>query len=128
VLLSQPAPQAPVTPSPGYFELLERNTHIIYPVLLLLALTVIGLAMLQAYRSRQGVDPKLKTELKREIIFELRRQVAGASTDDLAEHLNIPRAYTAKLLSEMEEDGVLVAHASARHGNVWRVKGVGPGA
>ncbi|MHB8877727.1 MAG: hypothetical protein ACYC8T_28890, partial [Myxococcaceae bacterium] len=62
--------------SPKYFEFLEHNAHIIYPLLAVLVLALLVAGILQAWRS-QDLDGLAKAEFKREIILELRRQMGG---------------------------------------------------
>jgi hypothetical protein len=120
-LLSQADPPAPAA---RHFELLEQNAHIIYPLLGGLALLLVVLAVRQAWQARTA-DPKVKDELKRELMFELKRQVRGASTQALAQTLRLNPKAADRLLSEMEKDG-LVSRRTPGPEPLWQVRGVGP--
>lgn len=107
----------------GYIDILERNSHIIYP---LLAIGVVGLlvaGILQAWRS-QDLDGLAKVELKREIILELRKQMGGVSAEMLARAVNLEPLKTVKLLEEMQRDGILASHTNSARLTLWRLKGV----
>lgn len=110
--------------SPGYIELLERNTHILYPALALLALGVLVAGVLQAWKS-DSLAGLNKEEYKRNIIQELRRQVGGMSAESLARTLGLEVFRTVRLLEEMQKDGLLVSHTSTQRLTFWRLKGVG---
>jgi hypothetical protein len=113
------------TDGPGYFELLEHNSQIIYPALAILALVLIVAGILQAWRS-QDLAGLEKAELKREIILHLRKQLGGSSTgEELARALGVTPLQMNKLLEEMYRDGVLQNYTNTQHLKVWKVKGVG---
>ncbi len=109
---------------PDYFELLERNSHIIYPALGLLVLALVSLAILQASKA-QDMDGAAKAEFKRRIVDELRRHPAGLMAPELAGVLGLDRGKLVRLLDQMQQDGVLMSHTTTQRNTVWRVKGVG---
>ncbi|WNG50073.1 hypothetical protein F0U60_42580 [Archangium minus] len=109
---------------PNYFELLERNSHIIYPVLGLLVLALVTVAILQATKA-QDMDGAVKAEFKKLIVDELRRYPAGLETPDLAAATGLDRSKLVRLLDQMQQDGVLVSHTTTQRQTVWRVKGIG---
>ena len=100
-------------PEPDYLELLERNSHIVYPALAVLVVVLLVLGILQAWRS-QDLDGLQKVELKREIILELRRQIGGASAETLAKAIGLESFKTVKLLEELQRDGILISHTNTR--------------
>jgi hypothetical protein len=112
--------------SPKYFELLERNSHIIYPTLALAVVALVILGILQAWRAHD-LDGLAKLELKREIILELRKTMGGASADMLARAVGLEPLKIMKLLEEMQRDGILLSHTNTSRLTVWRLKGVGVG-
>lgn len=113
--------------APSYFELLERNTHIIYPALGVLALVLIVAGILQAWRS-QDLAGLEKAEFKREIILELRRQAGcSASGEQLARAIGLDAFKTMKLLEEMQKDGILASHTNTQRLTVWRLKSLATG-
>jgi hypothetical protein len=120
------APETAVTADdPGIVELLERNSHLLYPALAILALVHIVAGVLQAWRS-QDLAGLEKAELKREIILHLRRQLGGsASGEELSRAIGLEGFKTQTLLEEMQKDGVLAPYTNTQHLTVWRLKGVG---
>jgi IclR-like helix-turn-helix domain-containing protein len=109
---------------PNYFELLERNSHIVYPALALLVLGLVTVAILQASKAHD-MDGAVKAEFKKLIIDELRRYPAGLETPDLAAATGLDRSKLVRLLDQMQQEGVLVSHTTTQRQTVWRVKGVG---
>ncbi|HZH14661.1 MAG TPA: hypothetical protein VE057_09930 [Archangium sp.] len=109
---------------PNYFELLERNSHIVYPALAVVVLGLITVAILQASKA-QDMDGAVKVEFKRLIVEELRRYPAGLETPALAAATGLDRSKLVRLLDQMQQDGVLISHTTTQRQTVWRVKGVG---
>lgn len=109
---------------PNYFELLERNSHIVYPALAVVVLGLITAAILQASKA-QDMDGAVKVEFKRLIVDELRRYPAGLETPALAAATGLDRSKLVRLLDQMQQDGVLISHTTTQRQTVWRVKGVG---
>ena len=120
------APRPATATDPKYFEILERNTHIIYPVLGILVLVLIAAGILQAWRT-QDLDGLQKAELKRDILQELRKQLAGVSAETLARKLGMEPLKLVRLLEEMQNEGILLSHTNTERLTVWRLKGVGTG-
>ena len=108
-----------------YLELLERNSHIVYPALAVLVVVLLILGILEAWRS-QDLDGLQKVELKREIILELRRQIGGASAETLARAIGLESFKTVKLLEEMQRDNIVISHTNTARLTLWRIKGAGP--
>lgn len=109
---------------PSYIELLERNSHIVYPSLALLVLALVALALVQASKA-QDMDGAVKAEFKKLIIDELRRYPAGLDTPELADLTGLERGKLVRLLDQMLQEGALVSHMTTQRQTVWRVKGVG---
>jgi len=116
------APTSEVEPS--YFELLERNTHILYPLIAILAVVMIVAGILQWWRSDDLVG-EVKQTLKREIILMLRRQLGGVSSEQVSQTIGLESFKTQKLLEEMQKDGILISHTNTSRLTLWRLKGVG---
>ncbi len=112
-------------PETDFLEVLERNSHIVYPTLAVLVVVLLILGILEAWRS-QDLDGLQKVELKREIILELRRQIGGASAETLAKAIGLESFKTVKLLEEMQHDGIVVSHTNTARLTLWRIKGAGP--
>lgn len=123
----QPEYQRPTdSASPEYFEMLERNTHIVYPALAVLVLVVLVAGILQAWKT-QDIDGLQKAELKREIILELRRDTLGYSVESLARMVKLEPLKLVRLLEEMQGEGIVTSVTNTQRLTTWRLKGVGPG-
>src|SRR5438270_805808 len=85
----------------SYFEILERNSHIIYPLLALLVAVLLVAGILQAWR-QQDLDGLAKIEFKREIILMMRKQMGGIPADAIAKAVSLPQLKTLKLLEDMQ--------------------------
>lgn len=126
LLLAQADYTKPVSSmSPKYIELLEQNSHIIYPVLAVLTLVIIAAGVLQAWRT-QDLDGLQKNEFKRAIVNELRRNISGMPGDQLAKSVGLDRLKTNRLLEQMQQEGLVVSHTNSQRLTVWRVRGATP--
>ncbi|MFZ5438788.1 MAG: hypothetical protein ACOZQL_02205 [Myxococcota bacterium] len=106
-----------------YIELLENNTHIIYPILAVTVVALIAFGVISAWRS-EDIDGLKKAELKREIIRELRREVWGMTADRLAKNIGVPGGRMLKLLEEMAEDSIVESRTDTSRVTTWRMKGL----
>ena len=126
VLLTQ-APESYTKPSgaldPKYFELLEQNTHIVYPALAILVLVLLVAGILQAWRS-QDLDGLQKAELKREVILVLRRETHGAPVEALAKEVGLTNLSLVKLLEELLADGIVECFTNTQRLTIWSLKGI----
>ena len=121
----EPGPDRPASSvDPSYFDVLERNSHIVYPALGLLVLALVSWAIIQSSKA-QEMDGAVKQEFKRLIVDELRRYPAGLETPDLAEATGLDRSKLVRILHQMQQDNVLVSHVTTQRQTVWRVKGIG---
>lgn len=124
-LLAQAAPDydRPVSSlSVKYIEVLEQNSHIIYPALAVLTLVVIAAAILQSWRT-QDLDGLQKHEFKRAIVNELRRNIRGMPGDMVAKSVGLDPLKTHRLLEQMQQEGLVVSHTNAQQLTVWRIRG-----
>ncbi|MDC0713877.1 hypothetical protein POL68_35760 [Stigmatella sp. ncwal1] len=110
--------------APKYFELLEQNSHIIYPALGILALVLVVVGIVQAWRS-QDMDGLSKNEFKRAIVNELRSNLSGLPGDVLARAIGLERLKTMKLLEQMQQEGMIISYMSSNRMMMWRVRGAG---
>ncbi|MBI3181511.1 MAG: hypothetical protein HYZ28_05155 [Myxococcales bacterium] len=123
---SQPGygkPEGDTTTS--YVDLIDSNSHIIYPVVAIVALALLVAGILYAWKS-QDMDGLQKAEFKKEILHELRKQMGGASAEALGRAVGLEPFKLVKLLEELQHDGVLVCHTNTQRLTVWQIKGVGP--
>ena len=110
----------------SYIDVVEQNAHIIYPTLAVLAVVLVVLGILSAWRS-QDLAGLRKAELKREVILELRKQLVGMSADAIARSIGLEAFKTQKLLEEMQRDGILMSHTNTQRLTTWRLKGLPSG-
>ncbi|CAM4074304.1 hypothetical protein [Corallococcus soli] len=123
---SEPAYDKPVSSiSTGYIEVLEKNSHILYPAIAVVTLALIAWGILSAWRT-QDLDGVQKNEFKRAIINELRRQISGMPGDLLGKTIGLDRLKTNRLLEEMQTEGLVLSHTNSERLTVWRVRGAGP--
>jgi hypothetical protein len=109
---------------PRYFEFLEKNTNILYPVLAGVTLVLILLGIIQAWRG-QEMSVAQKAELKKEIILELRKAGGGVSAEVVAKAIGLEKFKTVKLLEEMLDEGFLLTYVNTQRLAMWQLKGVG---
>lgn len=106
-----------------YLEVLENNTHIIYPALAILVVVLIVAGILHAWKS-DDLDSVVKAEAKREIVLQLRREMHGMSADRLMRMTGLDMMKLVRLLQEMQEDGILTSHTNSQRQTTWVLKGI----
>jgi hypothetical protein len=116
-------PKPPSALAPSYIEVLEENTHLIYPVLGLLAVLLIAAGVMQALKTDDlsGIE---KAEIKRDLVRELRGRVTGYTAEELAKRLGIANLRMLKVLEQMAQEGVLEAITDSHRHTTWRLKGL----
>src|SRR5688572_27310196 len=107
-----------------YLELLENNTHIIYPALAIMVVVLIVAGILHAWKS-DDLDSAVKAEAKREIVLQLRREMHGMSAERLKRMTGLDMTKLVRLLQEMQEDGILSSHTNSQRQTTWVLKGLG---
>ncbi|WP_167508798.1 MULTISPECIES: hypothetical protein [Corallococcus] len=123
---SEPAYDKPVSSiSTGYIDVLEKNSHIVYPAIAVVTLALIAWGILSAWRT-QDMDGLQKNQFKQSIINELRRQISGMPGDQLGKTIGLDRLKTNRLLEEMQTEGLVMSHTNSERLTVWRVRGAGP--
>lgn len=111
--------------APKYFDMLEQNSHIVYPALAGLTLLLVVVGIFQAWKS-QDMDGLTKNEFKRAIVNELRRNLSGLPGDMIARAVGLDRLKTVKLLEQMQQEGMVNSYMSSNQMMMWRVRGAGP--
>ncbi|WP_224242032.1 hypothetical protein [Hyalangium gracile] len=111
--------------APKYFDLLEQNSHIVYPGLAVITLLILVAGIFQAWKS-QDMDGLSKNEFKRAIVNELRRNISGLPGDMIARAIGLDRLKTVRLLEQMQQEGMVNSYMSSNQMMMWRVRGVGP--
>jgi hypothetical protein len=124
LLSDSPGYVAPLSStSPRYLELLEENTHILYPAIAVLVVALIAFGVISAWRT-EDIDVIAKAEMKREIIREMRRQVHGLTVEQLAKLTSMPPLKLVRLLEEMQEGGITESRTDSARITTWRLKGL----
>jgi hypothetical protein len=108
-----------------YIDLLEQNSHIVYPALGIITLLLVVVGILQAWKS-QDMDGLTKNQFKRAIINELRSNLSGLPGEVLARAVGLDRLKTVKLLEQMQQEGMVISYMSSNQMMLWRVRGAGP--
>lgn len=106
-----------------YLEVLENNTHIIYPALAILVVVLIVAGILHAWKT-DDMDSVVKAEAKREIVLQLRREMHGMSAERLTRMTGLELMKLVRLLEEMQEDGILTSHTNSQRQTTWLLKGL----
>lgn len=114
----------PSSMAPKYFDMLEQNSHIVYPSLAILTLLLVVVGIFQAWKS-QDMDGLTKNEFKRAIINELRRNLAGLPGEVIARAVGLDRLKTVRLLEQMQQEGMVNSYMSSNQMMMWRVRGAG---
>jgi len=106
-----------------YLELLERNSHIVYPTLAVITLGLVSAGVLQALRA-QKVDGAVLSRQKQLIVAALRSQPVGLPATALAGELGLDTHKTVRLLEQMQQDGMLDSYTNSQRITLWQVKGL----
>src|SRR4051794_33074829 len=85
-----------------YLELLESNTHIIYPALAIFVVVLIVAGILHAWKT-DDLDSVVKAQAKREIVMQLRREMHGMSAERLTRLTGLDLNKLVRLLQEMQD-------------------------
>ena len=109
---------------PKYIDFLEKNTNLIYPALAAATIILILLGILASWRGHE-MTAEQKSNLKRDIILELRKAGGGISAEQVAKAIGLEKFKTVKLLEEMLNDGLLLTYTNTQRLAVWQLKGVG---
>ena len=92
----------------GRFDFIEQNSHILFPLLALLAVVLLVGGIVHAWRTPELAGAE-KARLKGEIIRTLRNNIGWMTAQEAAEKLDIETHTAASLMDEMKRDGVLVS-------------------
>ncbi|MFL5319344.1 MAG: hypothetical protein ACJ790_06775 [Myxococcaceae bacterium] len=121
----QVGPEQPASSTNNkYFEWLEGHTQIVYPALAIFVLGLMAFAILSSWK-KEGMDGETKMRLKKAIVQELRLQMGGMAAEALARTIGLSGLKTAKLLEEMQRDGILWSSLGNNRLTMWRLKGLG---
>jgi hypothetical protein len=106
-----------------YIELIERNTHLLYPALAVLVVVLISFGIISSLRSDDITGIK-KAEMKREIIKELRREVYGMTVELLSKNTGIDRNRMIQVLEEMATERLVESRTDTSRVTTWRMRGL----
>lgn len=109
--------------APKYIEVLEENTHVIYPAIAILVVVLIALGVVSAWRT-EDIDGIKKAEFKRTLILELRRELHGVTAEQLAKAVELPSLKVVRLLEELQEQGITECRTDTRRHTTWHLKGL----
>ena len=111
-------------PSFGGLDTLDLFSEgYLYPALAVLAVTLIVVGVLSAWRTEDLAGLK-KAEFKREIILALRRTMAGMTAEELSRAVGLEPFKTVKLLEDMQRDNILISYTNTQRLTLWRLKGL----
>ena len=95
------------------------------PAVFLALMLLLGVRFWNAITGRgSAVDALRRAELKREIVFEMRRRMAPQSALEMAKHLTLDVFETARLLDTLVKEGLLESYTSTDRLTRWRLKGL----
>jgi hypothetical protein len=109
--------------SPRYIEVLEANTHLLYPAIAILVVALIAFGVIASWRT-EDMDGIQKAEVKREVIRELRREMVGLTVEQLTRATNMPPLKLARILEDMQKAGILESRTDTRRITTYRLKGL----
>ncbi len=110
--------------APKYIDVLEQNSHIVYPALGVLTLMLVLVGIFQSLKS-QDMDGITKDQFKRAIIHELRSNLSGLPGEIIARAIGLDRLKTVRLLEQMQQEGMVTSYMSSNQLMLWRMRGTG---
>lgn len=102
----------PLPDAAQLWKWIEDNGSIVYPALALVIIGLIAGALFASWRADE-LEGERKGELKMKILQVMRRRISGVSVEQIAAELQIDVLVAAKLLSELDEEGVVAATRTA---------------
>jgi hypothetical protein len=116
------APRGPPDGGPHQlWEWIEAHSSIVYPALAVLIIGLIVGALLASWKSDE-LNAESRGKLKMEILALIRRRVSGVSAETVAAAVQIDLMLAARLLAELDEEGLV--SASGRAPIQYRIRGV----
>lgn len=103
------------------WEWIEAHANVVYP---LIAIAIIGLIAGAAMAAMKGSDINAERagHLKREIMLLIRRRISGVSAEQVAAEIQIDLMLAARLLQELEQEGMV--SSSGRAPVQYRIRGM----
>lgn len=90
------------------WEWIEDNGAIVYPAIALAIVGLIAGALLSSWRADE-LNAEQRGQLKMKILQIMRRRLSGVSPEMVAAELQLDVIIAARLLGELEEEGVLAS-------------------
>jgi hypothetical protein len=112
ILLAVPRGRPPPDGPQQLWEWIEAHSELVYPAVAICILGLIIGAALAFFRSEE-LGAEKAGQLKREIMLLLRRRVSGVGVDQVAAELQIDRLVAGRLLSELEQEGMISGSGTA---------------
>lgn len=94
------------------WQWIEGNGAIVYPAVALVIIGLIAGALFASWRADE-IQSERKGEIKMKILQVMRRRLSGVSAEQVAAELQVDVLVAAKLLGELDQEGVV---ASTRAG------------
>lgn len=94
------------------WQWIEEHGAIVYPAMALVIIGLIAGALFASWRADE-LEGERKGELKMKILQVMRRRISGVSAEQIAAELQIDILVAAKLLSELDAEGVVATARSA---------------
>lgn len=85
---------------------IEEHGSIVYPAMALVIIGLIAGALFASWRADE-LEGERKGELKMKILQVMRRRISGVSAEQIAAELQIDVLVAAKLLGELDNEGVV---------------------
>lgn len=88
------------------WEWIEAHGTVVYPIIALMVIGLIAGAMISSARAN-SVTSEQRGLLKMQIMGVMRRRISGVSAEQVSNDLRIDVLLAAKLLAELESEGML---------------------
>lgn len=106
------APQRSLPEAAQLWQWIEEHGAIVYPALALIIIGLIAGALFASWRADE-LEGERKGELKMKILQVMRRRISGVSAEQVAAELQIDVLVSARLLTELDAEGVVAAAPGA---------------
>ncbi len=102
------------------WEWIERHASFVYPAIAILIVGLIVGALLASWKA-DDVTAEKRGELKMRIMQIMRRRISGVAADTIAAELQIDLMLAARLLTELDQEGLV--SASGQQPVQYRLRG-----
>lgn len=93
------------------WQWIEEHGAIVYPALALIIIGLIAGALFASWRADE-IEGERKGELKMKLLQIMRRRISGVSAEQIAAELQIDVLVAAKLLNELDAEGIVATAPS----------------